>query len=499
MATPPQSPGPSLTKQTFWFALAKTISFILTAIVPLLLVRLLNQTELGLYKQAFLVALSAQRILTLGFGLSAFYLFPRMRGEEKPFVANIVFFNLAVGLLAWIGLSAYPPLLQRIFGTPDLVPHASLLGAIVLLWVFSWFLEIAPAAMQETKVSTVMIVTMQVTRMVFMVAAALWSATLTALLWSAIAQGIVQTVVLMRYLNSRFPGFLRSFSRRDFKIQFTYILPLTVAYFIGVLTQDAPQYLVANHFGPALYAVFTVGTVQLPLMSILQDSVGMVLIPAVSRMHHEGRNRDIVLTIAAAMRKTAAIVFPVYAGLLMVSHEFIVFLYTKLYESATPIFIVNLAMLPLMALIYDPLVRTFDEVRKMLVWVRAVLLLLLVLGVWLGARNNSMTAAVYAVVLAALAERLVIGARMTRVLKLSWSDWKLFTDMGKIALASAAGAVVVGLLRLVLLPYGPLAVLLPCGAVFCVVYVAGMVLLKVPSKEEYGMLRRFLPWRAETV
>ena len=80
----------SLTEQTFWFATAKTIAFVLTLAAPLLLVRLLSQTELGLYKQAFLVAASAQRILTLGFGLSAFYFFPRMLGKAQPVVANIV-------------------------------------------------------------------------------------------------------------------------------------------------------------------------------------------------------------------------------------------------------------------------------------------------------------------------------------------------------------------------------------------------------------------------
>ena len=495
MTAAPPPERQSLTVQTFWFAAAKTIAFILTSIAPLLLVRLLDQTELGFYKQAFLVVASAQRVLTLGFGLSAFYFFPRLRNQEKPIVANIVVFNAVIGLAGWAVFAAYPPVLEAIFGTPDLLGQAHLIGAIIFLWVFSSFLEIAPAAMQETRMSTILIVTMQLSRMLFMMGAALWSASLEALLWSAIAQGVLQSLILLWYLNRQFPGYLGHLSGSEFRKQFGYILPLTAAYFIGVLTADAPQYIVANHFNPALFAVFTIGTFQLPLINILHESVGMVLTPAVSRLHHEGRTRDIAVLLAAAMRKTAAIAFPVFFGMIVVTHEFIVLLYTKLYAASAPIFAVNLALLPLTFLIYEPLVRSFDEVRTMLVWVRSVILAVLVLAVWLGVKQDSMTAAIYAVVVAAAAERLAIFWKLGRLLHLTWADRGLFTDIGKIAAAGLTGTLVIAALRVALIPFGPLAVLLGCGTVFCAVYLAALILFKVPTAEEWqmalGLAQRF--------
>lgn len=492
----------SLTEQTFWFATAKTIAFVLSIAAPLLLVRLLSQTELGLYKQAFLVAGSAQRILTLGFGLSAFYFFPRMRGKERPIIANIVFLNVITGLLAWIAMAAYPPILQALFGTPDLVPHAGLLGAVVFLWVFSSFIEIAPAAMQETKVSATLIVTMQLARMAFMVVAALWSASLTALLWSAVFQGALQSAVLIWFLQRRFPGFLRSLSWREFGVQFHYILPLTVAYFISVMMLDTPQYLVAHHFGPALYATFTIATFQLPLINILHESIGMVLIPTVSRLHHEGREREIVLVLAAAMRKTAAIAFPVFFGMVLVSHEFIVAFYTKTYAAAAPLFAVNLVHLPLMALIYEPLIRSFEPVRKMLMWLRLLLLIVLAAAVYIGAEHNSMVAAIYAIVITSAIERVSICGRMARILGLKWADARLFSDIGKIAAAGLMGSAAIWGLKPLMMPFGPWVILVACGAAFCVVYAAALLLLKVPSAQEreigLRMLRRFRPKPAAT-
>ena len=491
----------SLTEQTFWFATAKTIAFVLTLAAPLLLVRLLSQTELGLYKQAFLVAASAQRILTLGFGLSAFYFFPRMLGKEQPVVANIVILSAVMGLLAWVAMAASPPMLKSLFGTQDLEAHAGLLGAVVFLWVFSSFIEIAPAAMQETKASTILIVTMQVARMIFMVGAALWSASLTALLWAAVLQGVLQSAVLIRFLLTRFPGFWRCLSGSEFRVQFHYILPLTVAYFIGVISMDAPQYLVAHHFGPALYAVFTIATFQLPLIHILHESIGLVLMPTVSRLHHEGREREIVLVLVSAMRKTAAIAFPVFFGLVVVSQEFIIACYTRNYASATPLFAINLIQLPLTALIYEPLVRTFESVRKMLVLVRILLLLLLVVAVWLSTGQGSMKGAIYAIVVAAALQRITICGRMAHILGLTWRDARLFKDIGKITIACVSGSIVVWILKTVLASQGPWLILIVCGAVFCVVYVAGALLLKVPSQQEMEigrrMLKRLLPKRLQ--
>jgi O-antigen/teichoic acid export membrane protein len=495
---PPQR---SLTAQTFWFAAAKTIAFGLSVIFPFLLVRLITQDEFGLYKQAFLVTSTSLRILSLGFGLSAFYFFPRARGNEAPVAANILAFNSGVGLAVWIVLAMRPQLLASLFNNPGLLPYSPLIGAVIFLWMVSSFVETGPAAMQDTKISTLMIVGVQLSRTVFLITATLAAASLTALLWASIAQGLVQTIVMLAYLQHRFPGFYRKLSASVFRSQMVYVLPLSVASFIVVLQGDVPQYLVASHFAPALFAIYATGTFSLPLIQVLHESVGMVMIPLLSRLHQEGRFRDIVLVQASAMRKMSAITLPVYFCLLILAEPFIVVLYTKAYRASAAIFAVNITLLPLMIIVYDPLIRVYAETRRYLMILRALLLIFLAVSVTAGVRQGSMTMAVYSVVTAAAIERFAIGWKLARTLGIGWKDRRLFADIPKFAACSVAAAVVTYGLRLVLegAGYRPIIILLAGGWLFFLVYAALVILLRIPRPEEYqalmNVVRRLLPLR----
>src|SRR4028118_890410 len=67
----------SLTVRAAWIMSARTAAFVLSFALPLLLVRRLDQTSFGLYKQVFLLVGTAVNVLPLGFHMSAYYFLPR--------------------------------------------------------------------------------------------------------------------------------------------------------------------------------------------------------------------------------------------------------------------------------------------------------------------------------------------------------------------------------------------------------------------------------------
>src|SRR5256885_10800000 len=87
----------SLTANAFWLMFAKTLGFVFSFALPLLLVRRLNQTEYGLYKQVFLVVTTSLAVFPLGFGMSAFYFLPREHERQGAVAFNIMLLNFAVG------------------------------------------------------------------------------------------------------------------------------------------------------------------------------------------------------------------------------------------------------------------------------------------------------------------------------------------------------------------------------------------------------------------
>ncbi len=156
----------------------------------------------------------------------------------------------------------------------------------------------------------------------------LFFGTLRSLLAAAVLHGLIQSVVLACYLESRFAGFWRVFDWPVLRDQLSYAIPLGAAGLLMMVQTDLHNYFVSNHFGPARFAVYSIGTLQLPLMGLIWEATNSVLITRVSALQKRNANREIVLLVARAARKLAAVYFPVYVFLLVAGREFIEVLFT---------------------------------------------------------------------------------------------------------------------------------------------------------------------------
>src|SRR4029453_10508732 len=100
------------------------------------------------------------------------------------------------------------------------------------------------------------IIVAQLTKTSLLLAAAVLSATLSALLYAALAQGVLQTLILLAYLRSRFPGFWRSFEWPVMRRQLAYALPLGFAGTLYYVQLDLHNYLVSYRFDAATFAIY---------------------------------------------------------------------------------------------------------------------------------------------------------------------------------------------------------------------------------------------------
>src|SRR6185503_5143267 len=173
------------------------------------LTRRLTLTDYGVFKQVFLIVNSAITILPLGFGMSAYYYLPRERDDERrgQVIMNIVLLSLIMSAAACVVLFLSPQLLANIFHDSSLARYSPLVGLVILLWLFSSFLETVTVSNEELKLATVFIVGAQLSKTTLMLAAAAVFGTVDALVYSALIQGGIQTAVLLWYLASRFPHF----------------------------------------------------------------------------------------------------------------------------------------------------------------------------------------------------------------------------------------------------------------------------------------------------
>ena len=473
-----------------WLMFAKTIAFVFSLALPMLLVRRLDQAQFGVYKQLFLVIGTSVTVLPLGFAMSAYYFLPREPDRQPETVLNILIYSIAVGSLACGAFLLWPVLLGIIFHQPGLTGYAHLIGVVILLWIVSQALEIIPIAHGEMKLASALIMGVQLTRTAIYLTAVIVFGSVKALIWAAVVQGVLQTAVLWWYLQSRFGGFWQRLDWSLMRSQLSYAVPLGLAGILYTVQTDLHSYFVSNRLGAVAYAIYGVGIVQLPLMTMLQEATNAVVISRVSALQQQNDTREIVQLMARAMRKLAAVYFPVYALLVVVAHDFIGFFFTKRYLASVPVFLINLTLLLLGILLMDPLFRTYVEQRFFLIRLRVALCALLTAGLWFGTTRFGLVGAISAVVLVGVTERTVMAIRFGRILGVTRKDLVLLKDIGKLAIAAAAAGLVAEGVRLLLRGTKPLIVLMVCGVVFSLVYLCAIWLARILTPEEKELVRR---------
>lgn len=433
---------PSLTTQSAWLLFAKIVGFAFTLLLPLLIVRYLSQEEVGIYRQVFLVIVNANAILPLGFGISVYYFLSRETEERRgAAVFNTLLFNFAVGAVACLTLFLYPQLLGNITQSDEMTRLAPKIGVVIWLWVFSTFLETIAVANREPKMATAFIILAQFTKTALLMLAVVMFATVESFIYAAMAQALIQSIILLVYLGSRFPKFWQKFDAQFFREQLFYALPYGLAGLLWTLQTDIHNYFVFYHFNAAGFAVYSTGCFELPLIAMLAESVGAVMIPRMSELEASADKSEMKRLSARVMQKLAFFYFPIYIFLMITATTFITTLFTKNYGASVPIFLVNLTLLPVYIWVTDPIVRAYKELGRLLLTARAFILVGLIAALYFGIRHFDLRGMIAIVIAVALVDKFVSTWLVLRKLAVKRQDIGLLKNVGKTALASLiAGA-----------------------------------------------------------
>jgi O-antigen/teichoic acid export membrane protein len=471
--------------------IAKTLGFIVATAMPIVLAHRLSLNEFGNYKQLFVLLTSAANLLPLGMQMSTFYFLPRAKDqvEKGRVVFGILLYYAIITGIAGACFVVAPSLVTSLFHNDALGPIGRLIGVTIIFYVTSLLFESVAVANGESQIGAAVIVGSNLLRTtVILLAAVLWG-NVEAIAWGTLGFSILQSGLLITYLESRFPGFWRRFDWRHLWDQLSYAIPLGAAGFLWSLQMDLHNYFVSHHFGPVKFAIYAQGVFQLPLIGILADSVASVLIPRVSALEKEDGRREIVDLTVKVMRSLSAAYLPIFAFLLVMAKELVVLLFSTKFLESVPIFRVNLLFLPLSILMVDPVMRAYREQRFWMLKLNIIVLVALTVVLQLGISTFGLIGTITCVVAAQYISRFVLLGHVGKFLHLQWSDGRKLRDVGKIAIASAGAAMVSFFIRASTAGYKPVFALLATGVPFVAMYVALLFLLKVPTPDEIGVVR----------
>jgi O-antigen/teichoic acid export membrane protein len=482
---------PSLLNGATWLLSAKTLAFAITTALPFLLVRRLPQTEYGYYKQLFVLLQSAMNYLPFGMNMSLFYFLPRVKKREERgnVILVVLIFYLCTTGFAGGCLIVHPAFVDDLFHSLPLTALGRQIGFVLIPYVIGSLFEIILVANDEIRSSAMIIVLMNILRTLLILGAVLIWGTIAAILCAVAISLVFQCIWLFTYLLRRFGRFWKHFRLQLLLAQLSYALPLGLAGLLWSLQMDLHNYFVSHYFNAAKFAIYSVGCFQLPLVGILGDSVGSVLIPRISHLQSENSIAEIVSLTAKAMRGLAAIYAPLFAFMFVTATPFITLLFRRDYIESVPIFRINLLMVLLAIVAVDPIVRAFMTERFWMMKLNIALFAAMVAILPAGIKWFGLAGAIACVVTVQYVARILITWRVSRLLGVGWKDMGQFRDLGKILIAASAAGICILFLLAPLAPVGALGSLVVCSFVFGAVYLGVLILLRVPTQSEIQWIR----------
>jgi O-antigen/teichoic acid export membrane protein len=343
---------------------ARLAGALVTIAVPMVLARVLVPASYGTFKQAFLVSQTLVLILPMGLTQSLYYFVPREPHARHHFVAVTLWSHAALGALAAALLLAGAPLVHAQFRNAELDATLPWVAALTGLQLAGAPLDIAWNAAGRVGAAAIARVATEIGRAAAIVVAARVGGNVEAVfigITAAMAARLAWTWIALGRAHG-----LRT-TADALRRQVTYALPFGLAFLLLIPQQQFHQYAVGAAVTAAAFAVYSVGTFQLPFVDILYTPVSELLQIGIAEADGAGLPPRAALPLFHEAVGQLAFAFVPLTGLMVVvAPPLIELLFSKRYVGAVPIFRVGVLLTLMASLPLDGVMRARAQNRYML-------------------------------------------------------------------------------------------------------------------------------------
>jgi len=445
----------------------RTLAFLATFFIPVVLTRIFDPGQFGTYKQLFLVYSTVFFTAQLGMATSLFYFLPSAPLDAGRYVANSLAFLAAAGMVGFGVLVVAAPQVGRSMSNGALTQYLPWIGLYLLLMMLSAALEIVLIARRKYLWASASYCLSDLARAAAFILPVLLFRRLDWLLRGAVLVAGLRTILTMLYFRSEFRGSFR-IDLRLMRRQLAYALPLGMSVLVEILQGSVPPYLVSYLSTPATFAIFAVGCLSIPLVDFAASPTSDVMMVRMQESLAAGHKGSVVEIWHDTTWKLALLFFPLTALVIVSARELIVLLFTQKYVASVPLFMAWSLLILMATFQVDGALRVFAQTRVLLV---LNLVRLAIVGgfIAISLREFHLLGPVLVIVLATLTFKVLALARMTTLLEVSLIQLLPWRQLGALLVVSAAAAAAALLVRS-LMHESRVAVLLAMSVTHILVY-----------------------------
>src|SRR4051812_39599112 len=424
--------------------LSRVLSAAITFALPLVLVRLVDPTGFGTYKQFFLVANTVLLVGKLGLSQSLYYFLPRDRKNAGAFAAQTFLCLTALGLLAGVGIYWSAPMLAHLLESPGLLEYRGSLALYAAGLLASSPLEGTLVGEGRFGRAAVAYTVTDALRAGGLIAAA----ALLGVPWlfrAAAAVTLLRVVALWVLAMYGTIPFGRP-TAGHFRTQLAYALPFAGSAVLWVAQKQFSQYAVSASFDPATFALFSVAAFHMQVVDIVYTPTSEVLMVELAQAPRPSAGAE---AFRNSVARLATILFPATAGAWLLGSTVLPLLFTNTYLAAVPLFMLATLEIPIWVLPVDAVLRAHNETRYLL-WFSAVRIAMAAAFILGGIHLFGLAGAIGGGIATEAVSRVFMLSRGCRHFEVG--PWQVFDwpALGRIALSAAVAAAVAWPVRFVL-------------------------------------------------
>ena len=456
----------------FSLGAVNALDMVIQVVLPMILVRLLNEGDFAVYRALWLLTGTTQAVLAMAVPASLFYFLPRhSRTDGSIYLVQATAYLFAASVLSlftsWWWATSHSIAFAERFQV----------AAFVALWLFSTLLESMFNAQRRIARQAQVNLFFALLRLLLIVGAAYfcrsWAVVLAAHLGLGVLKAAACAVAVWRHAEPDSRP-----TRAHWREQFQFALPFGISAALSLTRQRIDQWMVASVYSSAQFGLYSVAAVFTPIQGLIRATVNQMVLPELNRLEAQADLERMRALNQRGNIGVALVMFPTLFFIAAWASWLLVLLFTSNYSGAAPVVQAYCLALLIDSIEVVTLLIAMRQGRFMM-FADAVLMVLTVLGSLLGAHWFGLPGAALGQIVGALFAQIATYGRCSFLTKTSVRELQSWSTLAKIAAAAGFAAVVS---KLVMWPFGSpsaLAQLIPAAGIFFIAYylalrIAGM-------------------------
>jgi O-antigen/teichoic acid export membrane protein len=335
-------------------------------IIGIVLVRLISKEMLGSYRQVMLVYGLLTGIFTIQIESSLYYFLPKCGPEKRrDLVAQTLLITGIISLSIGLAMFFSAGLFAKHFNNPEI---ATLIRIFACFPIFERIVCLQPdflISLDKALFSGLYSMLSTVLMILTVVMIFVFGYGITEALWSKILIEAIFAVIGILMMIHFSPLGQWRINKSLLLEQLNYCWPLMATTTVGIVNLTLDGVLISAYFSREVYAVYSVGALELPLIALFTSSLSSAIMPNMAVEADKGRPLNSLNLWHEATRKSSLLIFPTFIFFLVCGYDFIVLIYTQDYSKAAWPFLIYLARLPVRVAIYAAIFRAIGFTKPL--------------------------------------------------------------------------------------------------------------------------------------